>query len=60
MPAEMPGAVFLTCDIEPAGCSTAWLLLMLSIMLHAARCCGADCDESESDEEDEAASRIYS
>ena len=44
---------FATCDIDSAGCSTAWLLLMLSILLHAARCCGADCDESESDEEDE-------
>ena len=39
------------CDLEPVGCPTVWLLLMMSIALHVVRCCvygsGDDDDEDE-------------
>ena len=49
---------FATCDIEPTSCAFAWLLLLVSAIAHAVRCCAADECESESDE-DEGASRMY-
>jgi hypothetical protein len=46
------GEVFsASCDVEPAGCAFAWLLLLLSAAAHAIRYCkGGEC---ESDDEDE-------
>ena len=39
------------CDVEPSGCAYAWILLMLSVAMHAWRCCALECDDdSESDE----------
>ena len=38
------------CDVEPSGCTYAWILLALSVAIHAWRCCALDCDDdSESD-----------
>ena len=42
----------------PTSCAFAWLLLLVSAIAHAVRCCAADECESESDE-DEGASRMY-
>ena len=28
-----------SCDIDPGSCAVAWLLLIVSTMVHAARCC---------------------
>ena len=40
------------CDVEPSGCTYVWLLLMLSVAMHAWRCCVLECDDdSESDNE---------
>ena len=40
------------CDVEPSGCAYAWILLMLSVAMHAWRCCALECDDdSESDDE---------
>ena len=40
------------CDVEPSGCTYAWILLMLSVAMHAWRCCALECDDdSESDDE---------
>ena len=40
------------CDVEPSGCTYAWILLMLSVAMHAWRCCALECDDdSESDNE---------
>ena len=46
------GDVFTaSCDVEPAGCAFAWLLLLLSVMVHAMRHCATDeCDSSDDDE----------
>ena len=45
------------CDVEPAGCAFAWLLLLLSAAAHAiCYCKGGEC---ESDDEDEP-STMYS
>ena len=42
------GDVFTaSCDVEPAGCAFAWLLLILSAIVHAMHYCGGD----DSDEE---------
>jgi hypothetical protein len=47
------GDVFCAqCDVEPSSCTVAWILLMLSVAMHAWRCCALDCDNgSESDDE---------
>ena len=46
------GEVFRAqCDVEPSGCAFAWILLMLSVAIHAWRCCVHDCDSNESDDE---------
>ena len=40
------------CDVEPGGCTFAWILLVLSVAIHAWRCCAFECDDdSESDDE---------
>ena len=39
-----------SCDVEPAGCAVAWLLLLLSAIVHAAQWCATDEYESEEDE----------
>ena len=41
------------CDIDPGGCVAAWLLLVPSVMVHAARCCawGGDDEDTDSDGE---------
>ena len=40
------------CDVEPSSCTFAWVLLMLSVAIHAWQCCAHGCDdESESDDE---------
>ena len=46
------GNVFTaSCDVEPTGCAFAWLLLLLSVMVHAMQCCATDeCDSSDDDE----------
>ena len=37
------GDVFTaSCDVEPSGCAFAWLLLLLSVVAHAMRCCKTD------------------
>ena len=37
---EICGAVFTaSCDIEPAGCAVAWLLLLLSAIVHVMHYC---------------------
>ena len=39
-----------SCDVEPAGCAIAWLLLLMSAVAHAMRYCGGDECESDEDE----------
>eukprot|EP01043_Picozoa_sp_COSAG02_P054964 COSAG02_NODE_6306_length_3665_cov_51.234997_1_plen_84_part_00 len=40
------------CDVEPSSCAFAWILLMLTVAIHAWRCCALDGDDgSESDDE---------
>ena len=39
-----------SCDIEPTGCTIAWLLLLLSAVAHAMRYCGDDECQSDEDE----------
>ena len=39
------------CDIEPASCGVAYLLLVLSAIAHVMRCC-AWCDDEDSDDEE--------
>ena len=40
-----------SCDIDPGSCAVAWLLLIVSTMVHAARCCawGGDDEGVDSD-----------
>ena len=40
-----------SCDIDPGSCAVAWLLLLVSAMVHAVRCCawGGDDEDPESD-----------
>ena len=40
-----------SCNVEPTGCTVAWLLLVLSTMVHVVRCvyCGDDDCESDDD-----------
>ena len=40
-----------SCDIDPESCAVAWLLLLVSAMVHAVRCCawGGDDEDSDSD-----------
>ena len=40
-----------SCDIDPESCAVAWLLLIPSAMVHAARCCawGGDDEDTDSD-----------
>ena len=40
-----------SCNVEPTGCTVAWLLLVLSTMVHVVRCvyCGDDNCESDDD-----------
>ena len=45
------------CDIEPASCGVAYLLLVLSAIAHVMRCC-AWCDDEDSDDE-ECTSTMY-
>ena len=40
-----------SCDIEPAGCTVAWLLLLLSAIVHAMHWCATDGCESDDDDE---------
>ena len=55
----MCGDVFsASCDVEPAGCAVAWLLVLLSAIVHAVHYCKGD--EGESDEDDDAPSAMYS
>ena len=47
-----------SCDIDPGSvrsCAVAWVLLIVSTMVHAARCCawGGDDEGVDSDAEDE-------
>jgi len=43
-----------SCDIDPGSCAVAWLLLIVSTMVHAARCCAWGGDEGvDSDDEGE-------
>jgi len=44
-----------SCDIDPGSCAVAWLLLIVSTMVHAARCCawGGDDEGADSDDEGE-------
>ena len=46
------GDVFTaSCDIEPTGCAFAWLLLLLSVVVHAMHYCVTnECDSDEDDE----------
>ena len=45
------GDVFTaSCDIEPAGCTFAWILLLMSAAAHAMHYCGTDKDESDDEE----------
>ena len=39
-----------SCDVESVGCAFAWLLLLLSAVVHAMHYCGADGCESDDDE----------
>jgi len=39
-----------SCDIEPTGCTIAWLLLLLSVVAHAMQSCAVDGCESDEDE----------
>ena len=48
------GEVFsASCEIEPTGCTVAWLLLLLSAIVHAMHWCATDECESEEDGEPE-------
>ena len=48
----LPMFICAQCDVEPSSCTVAWILLMLSVAMHAWRCCALDCDNgSESDDE---------
>ena len=40
-----------SCDIDPESCAVAWLLLLVSAMVHVVRCCawGGDDEDPESD-----------
>ena len=45
------GDVFTaSCDIEPTGCAFAWLLLLLSAVVHTMHYCRGDECESDDDE----------
>ena len=45
------GDVFTaSCDVEPVGCAFAWLLLLLSVMVHAMHWRATDKDESDDEE----------
>ena len=45
------GDVFeASCTVEPSGCVFAWMLLLLSIMVHALHYCVEDECESDDDE----------
>jgi hypothetical protein len=45
------GDVFTaSCDIEPTGCAFAWLLLLLSVVVHVMHYCGDEGCESDDDE----------
>ena len=41
------------CDIEQTGCTFAWLLVVLSMALHAWRCCAMNDDETDEESDDE-------
>ena len=41
------------CDIDPGSCMAAWLLLVLSVMVHAARCCAWGGDDGGTDSDGE-------
>ena len=40
-----------SCDVEPAGCTVAWLLLLLSAIVHAMHWCATDGCEGDDDDE---------
>ena len=48
-PLAMCGDVFTaSCDVEPAGCTVTWLLLLLSVIVHAMHWCATDeCDSDD-------------
>ena len=40
------------CDVDPSSCTFAWVLLMLSVAIHAWRCCALESDDDiDSDDE---------
>ena len=45
-----------SCDVEPASCAFAWLMLLLSAVVYAMRYYGAD----ECDSDDEGPNTMYS
>ena len=54
------GEVFRAkCDIEPTGCTFAWLLVVMSMALHAWQCCAMNDDETD-EESDEEPTTMYS
>ena len=38
-----------SCEVEPVGCVVAWLLLLLSVIVHAMHWCATDGCESDDD-----------
>ena len=38
-----------SCDIDPESCAVAWLLLLVSAMVHVVRCCAWGGDDEDSD-----------
>ena len=46
----MCGDVFrASCDVEPASCAVAWLLVLLSAIVHAWRCCALEDDATDAE-----------
>ena len=44
------GDVFTaSCEVEPVGCAVTWLLLLLSVIMHAMHWCATDECESDDD-----------
>ena len=43
--------MLVLCDIEPASCGVAYILLVLSAIAHVMRCCAWG-DDEDSDDED--------
>ena len=48
------GDVFrASCDVEPASCAVAWLLVLLSAIVHVWRCCALEDDATDTESDDE-------